>query len=135
MAVHVAATNRTLLALAPTPDASRNARRALGDLAIPKELANTVTLLTSEIVGNSVRHADMAPGERILFSALVGTDHARIEVADTGAGFDPEVRHEAEGHGLRMLDKLASRWGSERTDHGSCVWFEVDRRSGRFARY
>lgn len=134
MAAHVAAENRTLLALAPTPDASRKARRALGDLAIPEDFAHTVTLLVSEIVGNCVRHADMAPGERILFSARVWTDHARIEVADTGTGFDPEVRHRAEGHGLRMLDKLASRWGSERTDHGSRVWFEVDRASGRFAR-
>ena len=134
MAVNAAA-HRTLLALAPTPDASRNARRALSELGIPEDLTHTVTLLTSEIVGNSVRHADMASGDRILFSAQMGSDHARIEVADTGAGFNPEVRHEAEGHGLRMLDKLASRWGSERTDHGSCVWFEVDRRSGRFARY
>lgn len=125
---------QTLLALAPTPDASRKARHALSHLELPQDVAHTVTLLTSEVVANSVRHAKMASGDEILFSAWVSAGRARIEVSDTGAGFDPEVRHAAEGHGLRMLDQLASRWGNERTDHGSRVWFEVDGRSGRFAR-
>jgi len=44
------------------------------------------------------------------------------------------VRHTADGYGLRMLDRLASRWDVERTAHGSRVWFEVDRSSGRFSR-
>jgi len=134
MASNALVHNATVLALPPTPDASRSARLALGDLGIPEELAHTVTLLTSEIVGNSVRHADMAPRDRILLSASISGDHARIEVADTGAGFDPEVRHAAEGYGLRLLDQLASRWGSERGEHGSRVWFEVDCWARRFAR-
>jgi hypothetical protein len=32
------------------------------------------------------------------------------------------------------MSKLASRWGVDCNDRGCRVWFEVDRRSGRFAR-
>jgi len=134
MLVNGAQAQRTLLALAPTPDASRVARSALHDLGLPQDIDHTVTLLTSEIVANSVRHADMAPGEAIMFCAWVSGDQARVEVADTGPGFDPRVRHTADGYGLRMLDRLASRWDVERTAQGSRVWFEVDRSSGRFSR-
>ncbi len=122
------------MALAPTPDASRSARLALERLGLPDEVAHPVTLLTSEIVANCVRHAHMAPEDRIRFCVRVTGEQARVEVTDTGRGFDPEVRHAAEGFGLRMLDQLASRWGTDRDDDGSCVWFEVDRRRGRFAR-
>jgi hypothetical protein len=58
----------------------------------------------------------------------------RVEVADHGPGFDPEIRHETPGFGLRLVDKLASRWGVERSARGCRVWFEVDRRRGRFER-
>jgi len=133
MAVH-GGPQQTVLALTPTPDAARRARRAVSELELPDDLGHTVTLFTSEIVGNSVRHADMAPGDRILFCAQVSGDCARVEVADTGSGFDPEVRHQAPGYGLRLLDRLASRWGAERHAQGTRVWFEVDRASGRFAR-
>jgi hypothetical protein len=57
-----------------------------------------------------------------------------VEVADHGPGFDPDIRHETPGFGLRLVDKLASRWGVERSARGCRVWFEVDRRSGRFDR-
>ncbi|MDX6703370.1 MAG: hypothetical protein QOF26_3596, partial [Baekduia sp.] len=96
---------------------------------------HTVALLTSELVGNAVRHAGpLNPAERIVFHARLGEDHVRVEVADHGPGFDPEVRHETAGFGLRLVDKLASRWGVERTARGCRVWFEVDRSRGRFER-
>ena len=54
-------------------------------------------------------------------------------IPDQGDGFDPESV-QSEGFGLRLLAKLASRWGVDCTDRGCKVWFEVDRRSGRFRR-
>jgi anti-sigma regulatory factor (Ser/Thr protein kinase) len=124
-----------LLAFAPVPEAVRTARHALRDRGLAPDLDHTVSLLTSELVGNAVRHAGPShPAERIVFHARLSEDHVRIEVADHGQGFDPEVRHEASGFGLRLVDKLASRWGVERTARGCRVWFEVDRRSGRFDR-
>jgi anti-sigma regulatory factor (Ser/Thr protein kinase) len=121
-----------LLAFAPVPDAVRAARHALKDRGLAPDLDHTVGLLISELVGNAVRHSGSE--ERIVFYARLDEDHVRVEVADHGPGFDPEVRHDSAGFGLRMVDKLASRWGVERTARGCRVWFEVDRRSGRFAR-
>jgi hypothetical protein len=73
------------------------------------------------------------PGD-IRIEATLADGFARIEVIDGGSGFDPEVRHEVNGFGLRLVDKLASRWGVEREAEGSRVWFEVDRRRRRFDR-
>jgi anti-sigma regulatory factor (Ser/Thr protein kinase) len=123
-----------LLALDPAPDAARAARHALRARRLDPDLDHTVALLTSEVVGNAVRHTGMGDGEQILFFARIGEDHIHVEVADRGPCFDPDIRHEADGFGLRLVDKLASDWGVERTENGCRVWFDVDRRSGRFAR-
>jgi two-component sensor histidine kinase len=126
-------TTEVLLGLDPVPNAARAARHAL-DGRVSDDLAHTVALLVSEIVGNAVRHAATGDAEQIVFFARVGRDQVHVEVADRGPGFDPEIRHETSGFGLRLLDKLASDWGVERTGRGCRVWFEVDRSSGRFGR-
>jgi two-component sensor histidine kinase len=126
-------TTELLLGLDPDPNAARTARHALHGRVGP-DLAHTVSLLASEVVSNAVRHAGMDGGEPIVFFARVGPDQVHIEVADRGPGFDPEIRHRTSGFGLRLVDKLASDWGVERTGRGCRVWFEVDRSSGRFGR-
>src|SRR5215217_2008247 len=124
----IATENReVLLALEPRPESARLARRALASHGLHEDVEHTVTLLATEIVGNAVRHAGLRGDQRIVFFARLAEDFARIEVADQGDGFDPETV-ETEGFGLRLLAKLASRWGCECTDRGCKVWFEVDRR-------
>jgi anti-sigma regulatory factor (Ser/Thr protein kinase) len=125
--------SEVLLALEPRPESARLARRALASHGLHEDVEHTVTLLATEIVGNAVRHAGLRGDQRIVFFARLAEDFARVEVADQGEGFDPETV-ETEGFGLRLLAKLASRWGCECTDRGCKVWFEVDRRSGRFRR-
>ena len=127
-------TTEILLSLDPVPDAVRTARHALRERGLPGELDHTVSLLTSEVVGNAVRHAHCPPTQQLVFFARLTGDHVRVEVADRGPGFDPEIRHETSGFGLRLVDKLASDWGVEKTGRGCRVWFEVDRRTGRFGR-
>jgi anti-sigma regulatory factor (Ser/Thr protein kinase) len=122
-----------LLALEPRPESARLARRALATSGMHEDVEHTVALLATEIVGNAVRHADLRADQRIVFFARLGEDFARVEVADQGGGFDPHTV-QTEGFGLRLLGKLASRWGVACTDRGCKVWFEVDRRSGRFRR-
>ena len=122
-----------LLALPPAPTAARRARRALHDARVPEDLEHTVGLLTTELVGNAIRHGRLRADEKIVFAARFVTDFIRVEVADPGPGFDPEDRHTVRGYGLRLVDKLASRWGVER-GNGTRVWFEVDRRRRRFER-
>jgi two-component sensor histidine kinase len=122
-----------LLALEPRAESARLARRALLSNGLDEDLEHTVSLLATEIVGNAVRHAGLRLDQRIVFFARLRDDFARIEVADNGHGFDPE-KVQTEGYGLRLLEKLADRWGVDRTDRGCKVWFEIDRRSGRFRR-
>ena len=119
------------LALVPAADAAVRTRRALAQAGLHPDLEHTVTLLATEVVSNSVRHAGMAGGQRIVLLAHLEDDFARVEVYDAGGGFDPEVRHDTVGFGLRMVEKLASRWGLEHGE-GCMVWFEVDRRRRRF---
>jgi anti-sigma regulatory factor (Ser/Thr protein kinase) len=119
-----------LLALEPVPEAARAARRALMRHGLHEDVEHTVTLLATEVIANAVRHAHMRIDDRVVFFARLSEDFARVEVADTGSGFDPDsVR--SEGFGLRLLDKLARRWGVECADRGCKVWFEVDRRPRR----
>ena len=124
-----------LLALEPGPGCTRLVRRALHEHGVNEDIEHTVSLLASEVVGNAVRHGALRDDQRILFFARFNDDFARIEVADPGLGFDP-ARVDNEGYGLKLLDKLAARWGVDSTK-GCRVWFEVDRRSrpvGRFDR-
>ena len=124
-----------LLALPPDPRAARRARRALAEAHIPDDLEHTVGLLATELIANSLRHAGMQEDQRIVFAARFIADLVRVEVHDPGPGFDPGARHDVRGYGLRMVDKLASRWGVEvDPDDGTRVWFEIDRRRRRFDR-
>jgi anti-sigma regulatory factor (Ser/Thr protein kinase) len=126
-------TSEVLLALPARPEAARLARRELMSKGLDADLSHTVTLLATELISNAVRHAGMhAESDRIVFFGRLDPDHVHIEVADSGPGFD---RDEVEGgFGTRLLCKLASEWGCERTDQGFRVWFDVDHRRRRFNR-
>jgi anti-sigma regulatory factor (Ser/Thr protein kinase) len=123
-----------VVALPAQPQAAGAARRLLVREGLDPDLDHTVTLLVSELVTNSIRHAGVQDGDRIVLAARLADDWARVEVRDPGPGFDPDVRHGAPGYGLRMLDMLAARWGVDHDDQGTRVWFEVDRRRRRFQR-
>lgn len=125
-------TSEVLLALPARPDAARQARRELLTRGLDEDVRHTVTLLTTELISNAIRHAGMDPArDRIVFFGRLTPDLVRIEVGDSGPGFSPEETDEG-GLGMRMLRKLASRWGCERSGQGFRVWFEVDRRRRRF---
>ena len=128
-------TREMLLALEPRPESARLARRALHAHGLNEDIEHTVTLLATEVVSNAVRHAGLRTDQRIVFFARLSDDFARVEVADPGIGFDPD-RVQSDGYGLKLLAKLAGRWGVDSTK-GCRVWFEIDRnrrRAGRFGR-
>jgi anti-sigma regulatory factor (Ser/Thr protein kinase) len=118
--------------LAPSPESVRRARRALARGGLDPDLDHTVSLLASEIVTNAIRHAGESGDVHL--AGTFATGYARVEVLDRGPGFDPDVRHQHRGFGLRLLEKLATRWGVERGEQGTLVWFEIDRRRRRFER-
>ena len=126
--------NDVVVALPAKPTAAGAARRLLVREGLDPDLDHTACLLVSEVVTNAIKHAGMSEHDRIVLAARMTDDWARIEVRDSGAGFEPDIRHGVPGYGLRMLDALASRWGVDRSDGGTRVWFEIDRRRRRFPR-
>jgi anti-sigma regulatory factor (Ser/Thr protein kinase) len=126
--------NDVVVAFPVTPHAPSAARRVLVSEGLDPDLDHTVCLLVSEIVTNAIRHSGQGEEDRIVLAARMTPEFVRIEVRDRGPGFDPDVRHDASGFGLRMLDMLAARWGVDHDDRGTRVWFEIDRRRRRFQR-
>ena len=125
------ATGSTLtLTLVPVPESARRARRVIVNRGLDPDLEHTVSLLTTELLANAIKHAPSTAEVRL--AAALAPGYARVEVLDEGPGFDPDAV--TSGLGLRLVDKLASSWGVERGDRGTLVWFEVDRRRRRFTR-
>ena len=118
-----------------TPDAVPLARRALVDVepVLPPELVRDLHLLTSELVTNSVRHANLGPEARVQLTVRLTPDVVRVEVSDSGPGFEPPgastpTIYQQSGWGLYLVDQLATRWGVDRA-RGTSVWFEIARPS------
>jgi anti-sigma regulatory factor (Ser/Thr protein kinase) len=114
------------------------ARRGVDELAdrLGEDQLGDVRLLVSELVTNSLRHAEMAPEDSITLNVNVDDARVRVEVADPGKGFQLQGRAEnpetVEGWGLYLVATLADRWGVERDGEGTAnvVWFELDRAPG-----
>jgi len=117
------------LRLRPDANSPAEARRSLEALrpALNDLLVDDAVLLVSEVVSNSVRHASLDDTDAIEVRVRGSRSKLRVDVLDPGPGFDPERLRPAEhdgGWGLRLLDRLATRWGVEREDV-TRVWFEL----------
>jgi anti-sigma regulatory factor (Ser/Thr protein kinase) len=114
------------LRLPGDPDAAAKARRALaklrGDLDPP--LMETLRLLVTELVTNSVRHTK---AKTVVLRILVGRSAVWTEVTDAGSGFEPQATRDGTGWGLFLVERLAERWGVNQSDAGTKVWFELRR--------
>jgi len=94
--------------------------------ALPKERAYQASLLTSEIVSNSVVHGGAGDDDQIELSLSWDVDWVRLEVTDPGPGFemiDPEPERPG-GWGLALVESISDRWGVERGAR-TRVWFEL----------
>jgi signal transduction histidine kinase len=85
-------------------------------------------LLVSELVGNSIRHADAPADAVISVRAHVRADVLCLEVQDRGrtgsiARRAPDLQHGG-GFGLNLVDAVSRRWGVNR-DVGTRVWAEI----------
>ena len=90
------------------------------------EVLSSIELLISELVSNSVEHAETDVDVRI----AVGTTMARVEVTDRSPSV-PVMRspddYSPDGRGMLIVDKVATRWGVQARRTSKCVWFEIPR--------
>ena len=118
--------------LVPDLDAPAAARWALEGFRGQLEdgVVERSTLVVSEVVTNSVTHADLTAAQPIDLNIRASDGCLRIEVTDEGAaGFDPVVTvpyaGQRSGRGFWMIDQLTDRWGVDFT-HSTRVWCEFD---------
>ena len=118
--------------LARDPDSAAEARRALGEVSdhlSPRRLEDA-QLLVSELVTNAIRHAGLDEADTIKLVVETGDRALRIEVCDSGRGFElsepePDPARPS-GWGLYLVRELSDRWGVDRGGQ-TRVWFELDR--------
>ena len=112
--------------------AARQARKAVDELRndLDTEVLEDVRLLVTELVTNSVRHADQPTEGWVHLKIATDPERVRVEVSDPGAGFEPSRRDrpitEGSGWGLFLVDKVADRWGVD-CNGTTKVWFEIAR--------
>lgn len=112
------------------PASVRKARVFTGDVlahdGVEASVIEMAVLLVSELVTNAVVHA---PGT-ICLTVHSDAHWVRIEVEDQGRDrpvLRPGTQDQLEGRGLRVVDKLATDWGTERRATHKVVWFEIAR--------
>lgn len=122
--------------LPPSPVAPALAREALDGWLSAMEgeqAADDIRAAASEIVANAVSHGQLGQDDVIVLSGTVG-DVIRIEVEQPSPVIGAEVQSQNDpgesGIGLRIVDKIAKRWGTDEGPPG-IVWFEVDYWPGR----
>jgi anti-sigma regulatory factor (Ser/Thr protein kinase) len=122
--------NGLVMSLGSGPEAAAEARRAIGKLRadLDPPLMETLRLLVTELVTNSVRHT---AADSVTLRVAVGRAAVLTEVADTGPGFDAAcVEHAGDddtGWGLFLVERLASSWGVKHEGPSKRVWFELRR--------
>ena len=87
------------------------------------DMVETASLVVSEVVTNAVIHA-RSDAELLLERTPTAL---RISVIDHGEGLSQREKTGGGdgGRGLVIVEALSSRWGTERTGGGNCVWAEL----------
>jgi len=127
-----------ILRVPASPAAAATARHAVTGLRhfLDWEVRENVELLVSELVTNSIRHADLSPRDWVEIKLEASGEAVLVEVADCGQGFrgrqpGPSARaaqaaepERTSGWGLFLVDHIASQWGIVEGEE-TRVWFEL----------
>jgi anti-sigma regulatory factor (Ser/Thr protein kinase) len=116
--------------VASRPEAIASARRTVVGLPFPGITRETLALLVSELVTNSVLHAGVDPDSPVRLSISRDGDRVRVAVHDGGPGFlrppaDLPDPAETGGRGFAIVAALSDAWGVEADGDGCTVWCEV----------
>ncbi len=91
--------------------------------------AERVTLLTSELVTNSVSHSNSRrEGGTVTVTMRTAADRVRVEVRDEGGPTTPVLRCDGDlaeaGRGLRLVEAYSLTWDYHQNGTGTVTWFE-----------
>jgi len=94
------------------------------------EKLGDVMLVASELVTNAVQHSGAAQQERLEVEIEIAPGRLRFSVSDPGtSGLTAEPTTKlppSGGLGLRVVEEISQRWGSERARSGRHrVWAEL----------
>jgi serine/threonine-protein kinase RsbW len=114
----------------PLPESIAEARRTLVDLSVPQATRDKLALLVSELMTNSVRHAELRPGDDVHLDITRNARRVRLAVRDGGQGFDLSALDDRDplspgGQGLVIVAALSDTWGVDCRGDGCTVWCEV----------
>jgi anti-sigma regulatory factor (Ser/Thr protein kinase) len=113
-----------LATLHRTIDAPRQARGIVRK-TVPAARVADAELLVSELVTNAVKYGGAGPIE-LTIETVDGA--LRCAIRDSGSpGPLPVMQEQSDdpgGHGLRLVDHIADRWGVEKGS--TIVWLELD---------
>jgi anti-sigma regulatory factor (Ser/Thr protein kinase) len=120
--------------LSPAPASPKDARASLRwlDAHLSRERLDDLLLAVSELVSNSIVHAELMHERGIRVEAVVLPSCVRVEVSDSSPGYEPGPARlpppgDAHGRGIWIVEQLADRWGYD-PPGVSRIWFELDRR-------
>ena len=87
-------------------------------------------LIVSELVTNSVLHADVGQGQAVILELATLDDRIWLSVTDAGSSLEPRMLPESRttpgGFGLRLVNDLSYAWGVQRDAAGRTrVWCEL----------
>ena len=126
--------HRLELRLRAAPENLRRIRRALEGMELPDQVIWEGSLLTTELVTNSIRHAGLGPDDYIDVAVAWSGTVLRVVVHDSGSAGPPSeivagsIRPSPGGQsgwGLYLVDKLATRWGTN-LEGSAGFWFELE---------
>jgi anti-sigma regulatory factor (Ser/Thr protein kinase) len=106
---------------------------------VPGVDSDVATLLTSELVTNAIQHTNSGTaGGTVTVVVIRVPGGILIEVADDGSVGTPIVKgdlYAAEGHGLFLVQQLATQWGYLHDQTRTTVWFHLPGEEGTLASY
>lgn len=126
---------RLEVSVPPDLSALADVRRSFDAFGLPPGVREDAQLLVTELVSNSIRHAELRAGERIRIWARWSGRRLKVIVRDRDDGqpsqpvgiagsIRPAPGAES-GWGLFIVNQLATRWGAIH-DGGPGYWFELD---------
>lgn len=97
----------------------------LKEVGSPRDTIDDARLVLSELVGNSIRHAQPLPDGTIQVSWSIERRGLQISVTDGGSGTRPRKVHAGSsalaGRGMAIVDTIALTWWSEKGRSRSTV--------------